>query len=472
MEALQFAQTLRRYGMESLLFQASAVLVGFSGGADSSCLLHLLKQTLVGTDTRLCAAHVHHGIRGDEADRDEAFCRTECEKLGIPLYVHRADVPALARESGRGLEETARNVRYAFFDKIAEQLSLPDRPALIATAHNADDNLETVLFHLLRGTGTHGLCGITPIRDGRIIRPLLMDDAAAIRRWCEEQSVPFVLDSTNRDTDYTRNLIRNKIVPPMREIVPSPAAAVSRMTALVRTDDDYLESEARAHLSPGQRYISRDRINQLHPAVAARVLRMLLEGASEGAPSPEEKHIRLLLEKARCEKNEISLSLPGKITVRITRDTIRVLRDTDETEAIPAEPFRYPEDGTVFCNRLCTVYFSQSDHTCHREIAGNEENIYKLSIPMSFRSDTISGGLRIRTRQPGDSYRFGGMTRRLKKLFIDRKMTSEQKALTPILCDDKGILWVPGFPPRDGTAYLPGDSGSRLDVLCHYYELL
>ena len=158
--------------------------------------------------------------------------------------------------------------------------------------------------------------------------------------------------------------------------------------------------------------------------------------------------------------------------LRFRRDTIRVLRDTDETEAIPAEPFRYPEDGTVFCNRLCTVYFSQSDHTCHREIAGNEENIYKLSIPMSFRSDTISGGLRIRTRQPGDSYRFGGMTRRLKKLFIDRKMTSEQKALTPILCDDKGILWVPGFPPRDGTAYLPGDSGSRLDVLCHYYELL
>ncbi len=472
MEDLQFAQTLRRYGMDTLLAEASAVLVGFSGGADSSCLLHLLNKTMEGTNTRLFAAHVHHGIRGEEADRDEAFCRAECEKLGIPLYVRRVDVPALAQESGRGLEETARDVRYQFFHEIAQELSTPDHPALIATAHNADDNLETVLFHLLRGSGTHGLCGITPIRDGRILRPLIADDAASIRRWCEENGIPYVTDSTNGDTDYTRNLIRNRIVPPMREIVPNPAAAVSRLTSLLRMDDAYLEAEARSYWQPGSRVVSRRLLKQLSPAISTRILRMFLDEASDGEASPGEKHIRQLLDLAVSEKTGFSCPLPGSIPVVGTRNELRIRRESDKSENLPEKSFRYPEDGAVFRNELCAVYFSQSDHSHHREIVGDDENIYKLSIPMSFRFDTISNGVQIRSRCPGDAYRFGGMTRRIKKLFIEKKLSQTEKALLPILCDASGILWIPGFPPRDGTAYQPGDTGPRLDVICRFYDAI
>ncbi len=266
------------------MIRAGTVILAYSGGADSTCLLHHLHAWCGKNGVTLAAAHVNHQIRGADADRDEEFCRTTCGKLQIPLFVLRKDVPALAKETGRGLEETARAVRYAFFDEVSAKLTGSPAKAVIATAHNADDHLETVLFHLLRGSGTRGLSGIDPLRNGRYVRPLLMDSGTDIRAWCARYDIPYVTDATNADTDYTRNFIRHNIVPELEKICDDPRRSVLRMATLLRQDDDYFDGLVREYVPDGTFSIERAVLNSLHPAVASRLL-LKLYGNCDGHTS-------------------------------------------------------------------------------------------------------------------------------------------------------------------------------------------
>ena len=180
------------------------ILVALSGGGDSVCLLSVLKE--LGAD--ICAFHLNHGIRGEEADRDQAFCRDLCNELGITFYTKNADIPAISKECGKGIEETARAVRYQLLNEIADA----SESRYIATAHNGDDNAETVIFNLVRGCSSDGLCGIPAVR-GSIIRPLLNSTRAEIDAYLEERQIQYVTDSTNSDESYTRNKIRNDLIP-------------------------------------------------------------------------------------------------------------------------------------------------------------------------------------------------------------------------------------------------------------------
>ena len=440
--------------------RAGCVIAAYSGGADSTCLLHHLAHWCEENNVRLLAAHVNHGIRGEDADRDEQFCRETCGKLQIPLVVRRENVPALARQTGRGLEETAREVRYAFF----EELSGLYGGAVIATAHNADDHLETVLFHLLRGSGLRGLCGIDPMRDGRFLRPLIADSGADIRRWCADNGIPFVTDATNADTDYTRNFIRHRLIPPMQEIAEHPQKAVLRMTSLLRQDSDFFEQTAEPYVPDGSTSIDRAVLNSLHPAIASRVL-IRLYGNRNADASLEEVHIREMLRLAASDVPETSYSLPGRLYFRTDRHTVRILKEEDS--ALTAENsgeilFTYPDDGDIFGNERYIIRLSPDGHT---NIPQEKENIYKLFICRTFCFDKIKNVLHIRYRRPGDTCRIGGMTRKVKKLFIDRKLTAEEKAFLPLICDGDGeILWIPHFPPRDDTLAGNGECGLTITV--------
>jgi len=452
--SLQFYDSLSRFGLAEVMLRTGCVIAAFSGGADSACLLYHLAHWCDENGVRLLAAHVNHGIRGGDADRDEAFCRETCEKLRIPLAVRRENVPELARQSGRGLEETARNVRYAFFD----ELSAENGGAVIATAHNADDHLETVLFHLLRGSGLRGLCGIDPLRDGRFLRPLIADTGAAIRQWCADHAVAYVTDATNADTDYTRNFIRHRLVPEMEKIAEHPQKTVLRMTALLRQDSDFLEQTAGQYVPDGTASIDRAVLNSLHPALASRVLLRLCRNTSPDA-SIEEIHIREMLRLAASDVPETAYSLPGFLCFRTDRRTVRI----EEEKKRPPVPendgivFTYPADGDIFENERYIIKFSPD---AHQIIPQKDENIYKLFICRTFCFDKIKDVLHIRYRRPGDTCRFGGMTRKVKKLFIDKKLTGEEKSLLPLICEDPGdILWIPLFPPRDGTQADGGESG-------------
>ena len=260
-----------------MLDSSRGVLVGFSGGADSSALLRLMVDECRRRGIFLKAVHIHHGIRGAEADRDADFCESVCVSLGIDFELIRADIPTMAAESGRGLEEEARNFRYSEFSRILGSDSRFDR---VATAHNSDDNAETLLFNLIRGTGLGGLSGIPPVRklgEYEVIRPLIGVTKPEILGFCRENSIDFIHDSTNDDTIYTRNYIRHELMPMIERLNPAFHESARRLSALARADEDCLMSLAKA--LAGERTVSS--IASAHRAVASRAVALMYGEVSD-----------------------------------------------------------------------------------------------------------------------------------------------------------------------------------------------
>lgn len=442
-----FRKTIVSYGMDRLMAQSDVVIAAFSGGADSSVMLCLLAEYAAEKGIRLVCAHVNHMIRGSEADSDEQFARETAESLGIPIYVRRENVPALAKKMGCGLEEAARKVRYDFFDELSE----PYCYAVVATAHNADDNMETVLFNLMRGSGIKGLGGIAPVRDGKFIRPLIGCTGEEIRRYCRENGISYVVDSTNSDTDYTRNYIRHRIVPAMETVFDVPQRSFLRMTELVREDSEFIEKEAEARCPEHTTVYQREELVSLHPALSSRILmRMYGYARGTGEQPLEYVHIKNMLRLASSDKCEGSLSLPGPVDFCVTRNRVYFsLSGKDEPDT--AENFRYDfiENGGIFENKRYILMVSRDEHNARTE---EYENIYKLSIHQKMCFDKIIGALYIKYRNNGDTYQYGGMTRKVKKLMVDKKLTADEKSLLPLLCDDSGIVWMPYYPVRDSVS--------------------
>ena len=219
------------------------VLCAVSGGRDSMALLDILLRLLEGTGVRLAAAHFNHCLR-TTADRDEQFVREWCGRHGVTFLAGRGDVRAYA--AGTGVEDAARQMRYAFLEEAADRLGA----SRIATAHHQDDNAETVLLHLLRGTGLRGLCGIPPVR-GRIIRPLLEISRAEIDGYVAERHIPYVEDETNGDAAYTRNRLRLEVLPLLEEISPGCTARIATASSLLREEEERLQAEAEEILPAG-----------------------------------------------------------------------------------------------------------------------------------------------------------------------------------------------------------------------------
>ena len=226
--------TIERYRM---LHNGCPVTAAVSGGADSIAMLHILHRMSAyplpgGPRFSLSAAHLNHGIRGQEADRDEAFVRSICQSWGIPLTVERANIPALCRHTGEGIEECARRVRYDFLRRCAGD-------GRIATAHTQTDNVETFLMHMLRGSALRGLGGIPPVRDN-IVRPLLDCSREEIERYCLQERLSYVTDSTNLLDDCLRNRIRHRLLPLLEDLEPGAVRQIGRMMAHLRQDEDCL----------------------------------------------------------------------------------------------------------------------------------------------------------------------------------------------------------------------------------------
>ncbi|MBQ8345121.1 MAG: tRNA lysidine(34) synthetase TilS, partial [Clostridia bacterium] len=289
------------------------ILLGFSGGADSTLLLFLLALWCRRWGTPLWVAHVHHGIRGEEADRDEAFCRQTAEELGLPFESIRADIPTLAKERGESIETCARNVRYEYFDRLMREHHIP----ILATAHNADDNLETVLFHLIRGAGLCGLCGIPTTRsaaNGVVIRPLLRMEKDTVLSLCKTYGLSYVCDRTNTDTDYTRNRIRADILPQIKKINPGATRSVSRATESLYEDSLCLLTMSNWFLEEleADGGIETEKLCGSPPAVVNRALMSLFTRLSGGC-TLEHTHVMALRRLAEANVPHSSLSLPGRM---------------------------------------------------------------------------------------------------------------------------------------------------------------
>lgn len=257
---------------EGIVLQGKTVLTALSGGRDSIALLCALMELGTEEGFSVAAAHYNHHLR-KTAQRDEKFVRAFCAGRGIPLVVGGGDVAAFAREMGMSTEEAARTLRYRFLEEAAEQMGAD----FIATAHHEQDNAETILINLLRGTGLRGLGGIPPVR-GRIIRPLLAVSRREINNYIEQNTLPYVEDETNAQTVYTRNRLRKELLPLLDVLFPGSVERIALAASRFRQDEDYLEQQAERLLPPagadGETWISGETLNRTHPAVSARLLRL------------------------------------------------------------------------------------------------------------------------------------------------------------------------------------------------------
>ena len=426
----QFAEALSDFSMESAL--RSGVLVGLSGGADSVMLLHLLCEykRRTAADFTILAVHVNHGIRGVEADRDEAFARELACSLKVEFISSHVDVPALARESGKGLEEAARDARYSIFSDI---ISSRNDILCIALGHNATDNLETVIFNMMRGAGSRGMSGIPPVRDN-LIRPVIYIPKADITLALVNAGISYVTDSTNSDTAYTRNYIRHEIIPRLSKLTDTPEVSVRRMGQNIRDDGEYIDSVAERFLRDCDGAPDAAALAALHPAVFYRVIAAMVAELTDR--SPERVHIEKI--RSLLDGGSFSYDLPGGCSFVCSCGSCRVTR-ADEAVSFDIPVMRGRTELPDFSAEL--VISDKKTEISH--------NVYKFAIQADISSAIICGSLHLRSRRQGDSYRSHGMTHKIKKMLIDAKIPVDMRDRVPILCDDRGIVWVAGFGARD-----------------------
>ncbi len=394
---------LRRFQM---LSPGDTLYCAVSGGPDSMALLwcmYLLREKL---DIRLAAAHFNHCLRGGESDRDEEFVRAFCRDWSIPLETARGPVTP----GKKGLEAAAREARYAFFQTL---------PGKTATAHTADDNAETVLLHLVRGTGLRGLGAIAPVRGG-VIRPMLLVTRREVLAFLEEQGIPWVEDSSNQTDDFLRNRLRHSAMPLFYGENPRFGEDLSAMALRLREDEAALSALAGPETDV-------EALRAMPPAVRARSLAALLK--SWGVKEPEAAHLALAEKLVFSQRPGARAQFPGGVTAARAYGSLVKLE-----EAPPPAPAVLPEEGTV---ELPDWGFRVTVGP-----AGSEKNGKHLFTVIP------RGPVTLRSRQAGDAMRLPGGTKLLKKIFIDQKLPAALRRRVPVLADREGVLGVWGVGPN------------------------
>ncbi|MBE6553862.1 MAG: tRNA lysidine(34) synthetase TilS [Ruminococcaceae bacterium] len=421
----------------------TAVLLAFSGGMDSGVLLALLAEQAKQDGFSLTLAHVNHGIRGADAIRDRAFCCEMAKAYGLEICVLDADVPAIAAARGTGIEETAREVRYAFFERVMRERKIP----ILATAHHADDQLETVLFRLCRGSGLRGLCGIAPCRrfgDGYLVRPLLAVAKAEIDAFCKARSLAYVTDATNADPTYARNRIRAEVIPVLSSLFDAPQKRVAELTDTLRADEAFLSEAAEriyAETVDAEQLPCAALVNQ-PCAIQTRVLRLWAQKSAD-----------IQLERIHLDSLSAMLAPDCEDTVEtaLPRDHIAVrwfgnLRILSRLPAVlPSEPIPLTFGRTVLGDCEITVEKQPDERKVH--------NLYtQTCIISSSVFDIIKNSAYWRSYREGDRILQGGMHKKLRKLWNTASVPPRLRAALPILCDAEGIVWAPYAGMRDGIS--------------------
>lgn len=387
---------------QALLSPGDRVIAAVSGGADSVAMLFALYLLRDELGITLEAAHFNHHLRGAESDRDEAFVTDFCGRYDIPLHLGSGRIVP----GKKGLEAAARDARYAFLRRL---------PGKVATAHTADDNAETVLMRLIRGTGLKGLGAIAPV-SGNVIRPMLTVTRDDVEAFLEEYALPHVEDSSNETDDFLRNRIRHSILPLMRAENPRIGENLSAMALLLREDESCLQS-----MLPEQTP-DVSQLKAMEPALRRRALERFLK--AQGVREPEQIHILQAEQLLYHWSPSASLQFPGGVT--IGRQYDRLVR----LECAPELP---------------ETRLSVPGETC----IGGKRFVSEYTTDLEERPDSVLvcpvGALTVRSRSSGDTMRLPGGARSLKKMYIDRKIPASQRAAVPVLADDRGVLAVFGI---------------------------
>ncbi len=426
----------------SLFDGCKRMLIGLSGGADSTCLLLTLKALSQKYGFELFALHVNHMIRGKEADRDMEFACSLCEKNAVTFHCEKVDVPALAEKNGVSLELAARDARYSAFKSFAVQNNISH----VAVAHNACDNAETVLFNLVRGTSAKGLCGIPPKRDLSdgifIIRPLIYLERQEIEEYLGKLNQGFMTDSTNLCCDYSRNHIRNNVIPLLKKLNPSLEKSFSRTSKLIKQDCDCLNRLAQNSFSNKTEQLCR-----LDKAILSRVIVLMFEKVSN--EMPEQVHIDALMGKIYAyekSKENFSISFPDSKRACVDNGVLFFTEDTREKSPLIQYSFELKEGFNIIEGTDFALYISfDSKGNFQETITQTNKNIYKKYTSDYLYFDKIPDSLFIRNKRNGDKIISSKISKRLKRIMNEQKLSQCDRDLLPLICDDDEILLIPGI---------------------------
>lgn len=447
------------------------IVVACSGGADSICLLLFLKSHEESLGVSISALHVEHGIRGEESKQDAAFVKEFCRVHSIPLQEYTVDVPSYAKEHKIGFEEAARILRYKQLEKGA---SVYGGTVSIALAHHMEDNAETMLFQMVRGSGLSGLCGISPVRTeehARFIRPLLCVSREEIEAYLETHKQSFCIDSTNADEDYSRNRIRNQLLPQLTAMNPQAIVHMNRSAHLLSETYDYVLQQAmeffdkEVKASKAQVCVNVRTLQDIHPALCKEVLRLMLFRVTESQKDITYAHIDALAALLYRQSGR-HICLPYGVTAFIEHERLCIGRQA-ANKRIPEVAFTVPADLIAdslqqedYVTYLETDYGSLSGKRA--KSAWSKEENEKKAYTKQFDYDKIKNGFSVRTRKVGDYLVIDpkGHRKKISDYMIDEKIPARLRDSILLLANGSEIIWVIGG--RVGENYKIGEHTTQM----------
>ena len=421
-----------------LFSSGDSILLACSGGPDSLCMVHIFNRLAPKYNLKIFVAHIEHGIRGQASIDDAIFVKNFCKQNNIPFYMKKVDACSYSAQYKLSLETGARILRYNFLNETAQLLKCTS----IATAHNRGDQAETVLMHIIRGSGTSGLSGIHP-RTQNIIRPLLACTRSDIEEYCQRYKLSPRHDFTNDETTYIRNNIRLKLLPFLRKYNPNIESTLSKTASLISEENDFIAAYSKsvydqtAVKADHKLLLPLDKFSAQHTAIKRRLIRLAIYSLCNDIKDIENIHITNVLSLAQKAKTGSQINLPNGLKAYIEYSNL-IIALPHLSPIIESSPILLNIPGTVVLN---TLNFSIKAEIVHSPQQEKSRNTCYID------TDTLCGSLKIRFRKNGDTFCPKGMKghKKLKDLFIDNKIPREQRSMVPIVCDDIGIVWVAGI---------------------------
>lgn len=433
------------------------ILIALSGGPDSVCLTIILDKLRDNFNLSLSAIYINHGLRPDEIDKEESSCRRLCDTLGINFYTDSIDVKGYAEMKRMNLQASARELRYQVLHDYARRIDANR----IALGHNADDQVETILMRLIRGTGRKGLLGIPPVR-GRIIRPLIEIERREIEDFLLSQSprVEFMIDSSNLKTDYLRNWIRIKIIPELKSQNPNLIETVSRSSIILSEEDAYLDmltSKAMLRLVSKRDDESVELfLLPLESLDRPIMRRVIIKAISEIIPfkGVDFVHIEDIIKLIRDGKSGDLVTLPDGL--RVIKKYSTLLISIKGRAEVQSRPLNVPEE--LYLNEINAVIRTNLSLELDKNGDGKRKAIFDL--------DTLKLPLQVRKRREGDYFcpiGMGGKKKKLQDFFVDEKIPRDERDSIPIVVSDNDIIWVAGY--RMDERFKPTEKTKRFLII-------
>ncbi len=435
------------------------IIIALSGGPDSISLLHILHTLKNKLNITIYAAHVNHLLRGNDAYKDEELCEKYCDELGILCFVKRVDINQLSKIKNISHELAGREARYEFFDELMKKYDCNK----IAIAHNLNDQAETVLMRMMRGTGIEGLVGIRPVRDNIFIRPLIEITRKEIEKYCEENELPAAIDKTNFENIYARNKIRLELIPYMennfnKDIIHT----LNRMSNIIREDSDYLEEISdeifkKYCYRKGDRVIIYKDAFREHKTIITRVLRKAILQIKGDLYNIENSHIIDII-KLYNQNTGKTIMLPDSLMVDNVYKDIHIYKEIKDHNTNVHEMI--PFNDEFYCEKLHIKIITKIFHK------NNDINLTDSDMAKYFDFDKVKDNIVLRYRKDGDRFTSLGMkgSKKLKDLFIDLKVPRHERDIIPLICFGDEIGWIVGY--RISEKFKVDNNTERILQIC------